>query len=206
MLPWFPDAPLPSTIDGRRGVAGAGSGRRGVPCVFGGCHRGMGFGSVCGGMPDKKRVIEKVVERLGEDVALYLRAARTAAAEATDEQSKAENKYDTRGLEASYLARGQSRQAAEVERALAIFSGWLARLPGSTDVVGEGSLVCMGEGRGKAWYLVAPCAGGTEVACEGEEVTVITPSSPLGRTLCGRKAGDTVQSPSGAASRVREVA
>ena len=48
--------------------------------------------------------------------------------EATDEQSKAENKYDTRGLEASYLARGQSRQARETEAALEQFAA-LARQP-----------------------------------------------------------------------------
>ena len=39
----------------------------------------------------------------------------------THEQSRAENKYDTRGLEAAYLARGQSRQAAEIEAAIAAF-------------------------------------------------------------------------------------
>ena len=52
----------------------------------------------------------------------YARSARAAHAEATDEQSKAENKYDTRGLEASYLAHGQSRQAAETAEALEQFA------------------------------------------------------------------------------------
>lgn len=34
------------------------------------------------------------------------------------EQNKAENKYDTRALEAGYLARGQSHQAVEVMQAM----------------------------------------------------------------------------------------
>jgi len=165
----------------------------------------MALGSVVLGMLDKKRVIEGVVARMEADVALYLRAARTAAAEATDEQSKAENKYDTRGLEASYLARGQSRQAAEAERAVAVFRGWLVRVPEAGPVVAEGTLACLAQGRSKAWYLVAPCAGGTEVECDGVEVTVITPSSPLGRLLVGRKTGDGVVLPSGAEARVREL-
>lgn len=164
-----------------------------------------GLGSVRGGMPDKKKAIEAVITRLEEDVALYLRAARTAAAEATDEQSKAENKYDTRGLEASYLARGQSRQAAEVERALALFCSWRASVPTAGTTVGEGSMVCMGEGRAKSWYLVAPCAGGTEVDCGGVEVTVVTPSSPIGRAMQGRKAGERIRLPSGAEAALREV-
>lgn len=64
---------------------------------------------------NKQALIQKVVEKLTADLALYFKAATIARAEATHEQSKAENKYDTRGLEASYLARGQSKQAAEIE-------------------------------------------------------------------------------------------
>src|SRR5689334_15606079 len=62
---------------------------------------------------NKLRLIEEIITALEAELANYARSARAAHAEATDEQSKAENKYDTRGLEASYLARGQSRQAAE---------------------------------------------------------------------------------------------
>ena len=59
----------------------------------------------------KEAVVKKIIERLQADLELYFKAARAAHFEATHEQSKAENKYDTRGLEASYLARGQSKQA-----------------------------------------------------------------------------------------------
>ena len=51
----------------------------------------------------------------------YGQSARSAHAEATHEQSKAENKYDTRALEASYLAGGQSLQAAEIEQSIRQF-------------------------------------------------------------------------------------
>ena len=34
-----------------------------------------------------------------------------SSAKATNEENKAEDKYDTRGLEASYLAHGQSKAA-----------------------------------------------------------------------------------------------
>ena len=63
---------------------------------------------------NKSALIKKIVEHLSAELALYHKAARATHAEATHEQSKPENKYDTRGLEASYLARGQSRQAAEI--------------------------------------------------------------------------------------------
>jgi len=79
---------------------------------------------------NKRVLIKKIVARLTEELEVYFRAARASRAEATHEQSKAENKYDTRGLEASYLARGQSRQAAEIQDAIAAFE--------STEKVPEG--------------------------------------------------------------------
>ena len=58
---------------------------------------------------NKRALIKKIVARLTDELEVYFRAAHASRAEATHEQSKAENKYDTRGLEASYLAHGQSR-------------------------------------------------------------------------------------------------
>ena len=70
---------------------------------------------------NKRALIRKIVARLTEELEVYFRAAQASRAEATHEQSRAENKYDTRGLEASYLARGQSKQAAEIQNAIAAF-------------------------------------------------------------------------------------
>src|SRR5690349_11771048 len=64
---------------------------------------------------NKQKVVLAIIEKLRGDLALYHKAAGAARAEATHEQSRAEHKYDTRGLEASYLARGQSRHAAEID-------------------------------------------------------------------------------------------
>ena len=63
----------------------------------------------------KPALLKAIIARLDAELALSLHAARIAAAGATDEQNKAENKYDTRGLELSYLAAGQGRQIAETE-------------------------------------------------------------------------------------------
>ena len=42
-------------------------------------------------------------------------------------------------------------------------------------------------------YFIGPKAGGTEVVHEGREVLVITPQSPLGEQLQGKKPGDRIQ-------------
>lgn len=138
----------------------------------------------------KQKLIAAILEKLRDDLALYHKAADFARAEATHEQSKAENKYDTRGLEASYLARGQSRQAAEIVLAIEKFEKLPARDFASTDPVDTGALVELKNGKETNAYFLGPRAGGTEVVFEKREVLVITPESPLGSQLMGKRVGD----------------
>jgi transcription elongation GreA/GreB family factor len=142
---------------------------------------------------NKRALITKIIARLTQELALYHKAALHARAEATDEQSKAENKYDTRGLEASYLARGQSRQAAETEQNVEQFEKLAVRPFGPADAIDLGALVELEGREGRAFYFLGPAAGGTEVLHEKQEVMVITPPSPLGRQLLGRKQGERLR-------------
>jgi hypothetical protein len=90
---------------------------------------------------NKRALIKKIVARLTDELEVYFRAAQASRAEAMHEQSKAENKYDTRGLEASYLARGQSRQAAETQGAIAAFKKLDARKFGAGEPIDVGAFV-----------------------------------------------------------------
>ncbi len=157
---------------------------------------------------NKTEVLNLIIARLGKDLELYCRAARSAQFEATDEQSKAENKYDTRGLEASYLARGQSRQAAEAEEAIGQFQSLAGRRFGEADPIDLGAVVEVRgrQARDRSFYFLGPSMGGTEVMHGKEEITVITPHSPLGRELMGRRLGDRVRFPSGEEWKIGAVA
>ena len=142
---------------------------------------------------NKRALIKKITAKLAGELELYFRAAQFARAEATHEQNKAEHKYDTRGLEASYLARGQSRQAAELEAAIAEFEKLAPRPFARGEAIGLGALVELEHGGEKSLYFLGPRAGGTEVVHDQQEVLVITPQSPLGEQLMGQKQGDQPQ-------------
>jgi len=142
---------------------------------------------------NKRALITKIVARLRDELEVYFRAAQAARTEATHEQSKAENKYDTRGLEASYLARGQSRQAAEIQGAIAAFEKLDARKFGGAEPIDVGAFVELELNGEKASYFIGPRAGGTEVTHDKREVLVITPQSPLGEQLMGRKQGEVLK-------------
>jgi len=139
----------------------------------------------------KKEIVDKIVAHLRDKVSLHLQAAKTAHAEATHEENVAEDKYDTRGLEASYLAAGQSRQMAEVAEAHQEYAALFVKKFKPSDPVDISALVVL-ESRGeKSHYFFGPSAGGVEVDVEGKTIMVVTPKSPLGEKLDGRKKGDT---------------
>ena len=142
---------------------------------------------------NKRAIIQKIVARLTEELQVYFRAAQFSRAEATHESSKAESKYDTRGLEASYLARGQSKQAAELEASIAEFEKLPVKKFGAEDAISIGALVSLEHGGESSLYFVGPRAGGTEVLHDRKEILVITPQSPLGEQLMGKKAGERPQ-------------
>lgn len=139
---------------------------------------------------NKAALVQKIIAQLAAELEGYAQSARSAHAEATDEQSKAENKYDTRGLEASYLARGQSRQAAETAEALEQFAALPLRDFGPGEPIDLGALVELETKAGTACYFIGPRAGGMEVAQGRREVLVITPQSPLGQQLVGKQQGE----------------
>ncbi len=142
---------------------------------------------------DKRALIAQIIARLQTELDLLTAAALATHAEATDEENKAEDKYDTRGLEASYLAHGQSKAAEEAAQAVAQFSALPVRDFTATEPISLGALVTL-ESQGRAaYYLIGPRAGGTEIERESQSVLVITPQSPLGRQVMGRQQGDTLQ-------------
>jgi transcription elongation GreA/GreB family factor len=142
---------------------------------------------------NKHLIIQQIIGVLTAELEGYARSARAAHAEATDEQSKAENKYDTRGLEASYLAQGQSRQAAEVIRAIQQYEALSVREFGPQEALGIGAIVELDGDGERTFYFLGPCAGGTAIEHEGTTVLVLTAHSPLGRQLIGTRQGDTLQ-------------
>ncbi len=154
---------------------------------------------------DKPAVLSALLQRLRADLAQITAAARSTHAEATSEENKAENKYDTRGLEASYLAHGQSRAAEEAAQAVAQFEALDPRPLGAGEPIRVGALVVL-EGAARTVYFVGPRSGGTEVEVAGTPILVVTPSSPLGRQLAGRQAGDSVQLDLGGRRSIHRIA
>lgn len=141
---------------------------------------------------NKQAIIDQIIAALTGELEGYLLSAKSAQAGATDEQNKAENKYDTRGLEASYLAHGQSQKALDAMQAIQQYRNLPLRTFAATDPIHIGALVELERKGSRTCYFIGPHGGGTEIDCGGKEGLVITPQSPIGSQLMNRKQGEEV--------------
>jgi transcription elongation GreA/GreB family factor len=139
---------------------------------------------------NKTQLLKRIVTKLTENLHLLEKAARASHAEATHESSKAENKYDTRGLEAAYLAGGQARQAREILDSLKLYETMTARNFALDEPIDLGALVELKMDTAHSFYFIGPKSGGLEIEHQRKEILVITPQSPLGQNLMGKKRGE----------------
>lgn len=142
---------------------------------------------------DKPSLLAQIVAALEHDLNVLTRAAQTAYEAATAEENIAENKYDTLGLEASYLATGQARRSAEIRKALVTYQQLLLRDHDPARGVQVSNLVTLeDEHGGQRRLFLVPEAAGLKIGVGDGLVTVITPRSPLGQQLLGKKVDDEV--------------
>lgn len=143
----------------------------------------------------KKALLEKILLQLNEQHQVMSAAASEATDNATGEETKSEGKYDTRAVEAAYLAGAQQEQATKVAEALQIFQTLELPTYQLTDPIGSGALVEADQDGDTVFFLLAPAAGGLTLDHLGCELTVLAPDAPLYQELLGRHAGDVIDSP-----------
>jgi transcription elongation GreA/GreB family factor len=143
---------------------------------------------------NKQQVLQGIVEKLEVDLDIAIRAAQTAYETATHEENIAENKYDTLGLEASYLAAGQARRVEEIRQALAAYRNLPLKPFDDQRGIQSGDLVSLESATGARQTLfLGPDAAGLKISVGQTLVTVITAKAPLGQSLVGRFDGDELE-------------
>ena len=142
---------------------------------------------------DKRALSQSIIAQLERDLALQTEAAHGSRSEATDEESKAEDKYDMRSQSAAYLAAGQARLATEIAAAIEAWKALSLRAFQPGEVIAAGAVVVLEAKGRRTAYLMGPHSGGLEATDGQSAATVVTGASPLGRQLVGRSVGDLVQ-------------
>lgn len=145
---------------------------------------------------DKLWLQQQVLERLAEDLLQAEQAARAAHETAIHEENIAENKYDTLGLEAAYLATGQARRAYAIRQALARWRQFCPRPYDASQGIELGALVCLVDADDRQQQIfLGPVGGSMKLVSGAERVQVISSTAPLGRAMLGKCEGDEVSIP-----------
>jgi transcription elongation GreA/GreB family factor len=142
---------------------------------------------------DKSALQQQVLDRLADDLQQAEQALRVAHETVTHEENIAENKYDTLGLEAAYLATGQARRAEAIRQAM---TTWRRFRPSPYDAsrgIQLGALVYLVDANDRQQLLFLGPEGGSMTLVSGTlRVQVISCEAPLGRAMLGKREGDEV--------------
>jgi len=147
----------------------------------------------------KEDLLTQIITTLTADLSILTTAAKTAHAAATHTECLPDNKYDTTGLEASYIAQGQANRAQDIKQSLERYRKLVIRTFDDESPIRLTALVTIEADDGSCRQLfLGPDAGGLKLADGDAECIVITSLSPLGRALLGKVCGDEIHIGSGA--------
>ncbi len=141
----------------------------------------------------KKRIVLKIIESLEAEMRVMLSAANEAREAATHEESIAEDKYDTRGLEASYLAGAQAKRANELQLIIqGIQNLELIEIP-KASAINKTAVVELNINSNKAMFFIVPKSGGLTLLLDKLQIQTLTPESRLGAELMGKHVGESFE-------------
>ena len=143
---------------------------------------------------NKRDLLIQLIEQINEELSIIKKSAEVAHDDATHEESRAENKYDTRGLESSYLA------GAQMER-VRILSSYLSQIQSlqlkdfsDQDEIAATAVVELVESANSKshYYFLLPSCGGFVLKYKAIVIKTITQSSAIGEELDRAMVGDEI--------------
>ncbi len=131
----------------------------------------------------KKNLIASLKANVQSELTKAKQAFESSQSLATSSEMKSEGKYDTRSIEAGYIAGAQQKRVSELELELGLLDEINIDHPPKT--VSVGSLVEIELNGHRRFYFISSTGGGT-ILKEGEQaVMVISAFSPLGSEVIG---------------------
>lgn len=143
---------------------------------------------------NKKALVALIIKSLKQELSQAIKAANEAHAAAVDDQSVAETQYDTLAIEASYLAEGQSRRVQELQKALFNYEELtLVEFDENKPIALSALVQLYADSKKQHWFFLGPAAGGFRCKLNEQNITVITPESPIGLVLIREFVGENIE-------------
>ncbi|MBC86165.1 MAG: hypothetical protein CL677_03210 [Bdellovibrionaceae bacterium] len=157
-------------------------------------------------MIDKNKITQALIEELKREFKTLADGATEAREAAISEESKPENKYDTRSLEASYLAGAQAKRAKELRQIITQFEKLVPKTFQEGDWIESTALIhVLIDDNEKRWFFLTAQKGGMRVMVDGQMIYTLSLNSPLGRKFVKKMSGDEVEFEAGGSLRVYSI-
>lgn len=155
-------------------------------------------------MINKKLIVEQLIENLNKELALVEAAAKSTKELVTADDLKSEGKYDTRAIEASYLASAQNKRVEEIRLDIQMLEEIeLPEVPSKNLQLGSlGLIKCNNQER---YYFLSSTSGGSMLMIDGHAILVISVFSPIGNEALGLSAGESFEVETPKETRTYEI-
>ncbi|MCB9062193.1 MAG: hypothetical protein H6622_11790 [Halobacteriovoraceae bacterium] len=139
---------------------------------------------------DKQRIKDQLLSKFQLDLSKAKESLNTTQDFLKSDDLAQESKYDTRSIEAGYLADGQRKRIEEIEQDIQLIQDITTDLCHSVAI---GSLVLLEINKIQKWYYYSPTSGGTILTIDGHPVVVISVFSPIGAQSVGLAEKDSFE-------------
>ena len=138
-------------------------------------------------MLSRRKILDELITRLDKELHKIEGAAKSAREYATQEDLKAEDQYDARAVEASYLASAEQKRVEEIKLDLQMLKEMELR---ECDQLEMGTLARIEFNGHEKLYFLTPNMGGEIVQMEGESILIISVFSPIGSAALNTRIGE----------------
>lgn len=143
---------------------------------------------------NKQTLVTFIINALKQELDQAISAANEAHAAAIDDQSVAETQYDTLAIEASYLAEGQSRRVQELHSAIKDYQRLnIIDFDENMPIALTALVQLSADSQSQQWFFLGCSAGGFRCQLNAQNITVITPQSPMGLAMMGKFQDDDIE-------------
>lgn len=141
-------------------------------------------------MLNKQSILDKLIENLKNELNEVESAANSSRDLATASDLKSEGKYDTRAIEASYLAGAQAKRVEEIKLDIQMLEETELQNSSKLQMGSLALIECNGQ---KRFYFLTSTSGGTMLTIDEQPVLVISVFSPLGSEALGLSKGESFE-------------
>ncbi len=139
----------------------------------------------------KLKIKNELINRLETELKEIESAAHSSREYANQDDIKSEGKYDTRAIEASYMAQAQEVRVEELKQDLSMIKE--IEVEHRSSHIELGSLTLLEQNGRDVWYFISSALGGTMLNIDDYLILVISVFSPVGSEALNLEVGDTFE-------------